>query len=87
MSSLSRERSNHIKKVKDSKIINYIPSLTPLSTKDQECWEKLILNSTIENGWSSQMMIKFANPGLKLPSRKVLAGHILANNSNKIKNL
>lgn len=30
-------------------------------------------------------MLKFANTGLKLPSRKVLAGRILTSNSNKIK--
>jgi len=51
------------------------------------------LNSTINNGWSfrwvenqsSQKMINFANPELKLPSRKVLAGRILNTNSENIK--
>ncbi|CAB4430171.1 unnamed protein product [Rhizophagus irregularis] len=47
----------------------------------------------LHNGWSfrwvknqsSQKMINFANPGLKLPSRKVLAGRILNTNSEHIK--
>nr|CAG8654095.1 1618_t:CDS:2 [Entrophospora candida] len=39
----------------------------------KEHWEKLVLNSTIDNG-------------LKLPSHKVLAGHILTSNSDKIRN-
>lgn len=51
------------------------------------------MNSTIDNGWSfrwvdnqsSQKMIGFANPNLKLSSRKVLAGRILTTNSQTIK--
>ena len=53
----------------------------------------MVLNSTIDNGWSfrwvnnqsSQKMISFANLNLKLPSRKVLAGQILTTNSQTIK--
>ena len=53
----------------------------------------MILNSTIDNRWSfrwvdnqsSQKMISFANPSLKLPSHKVLADQILTTNSQTIK--
>jgi hypothetical protein len=52
------------------------------------------LNSTIDNGWSfrwvdkksSQILFSFANPGLKLPSHKILAGRILTSNFDKIRN-
>nr|CAG8612558.1 9116_t:CDS:2 [Entrophospora candida] len=48
----------------------------------KEHWEKLVLNSTIDNGWSfrwvdkksSQILFNFATAGLKLPSHKILAG-------------
>ena len=71
-----------------------MPRQTPLSKQDNMRWENLVLNSTINNGWSfrwvenqsSQNMINFANPGLKLPSRKVLAGRILSSNSENVKN-
>ena len=71
-----------------------MPRSTPLSKQDSARWENLVLSSTINNGWSfrwvenksSQKMINFANPGLKLPSRKVLAGRILSTSSENIKN-
>ena len=71
-----------------------MPRPTPLSKQDTARWENLVLNSTVNNGWSfrwvenksSQKMINFANPGLKLPSRKVLAGRILNTNSEHVKN-
>ena len=72
-----------------------MPRSTPLSKQNTARWENLVLNSTINNGWSfrwvenqsSQKMINFANPGLKLPSRKVLAGRILNTNSETIKDV
>src|ERR1043165_4279403 len=71
-----------------------MPRPTPLSKQDTIRWENLVLNSTVNNGWSfrwienksSQKMINFANPGLKLPSQKVLAGRILNINSEHVKN-
>jgi len=77
-----------------TKITTYMPRPTPLSKQDTAHWENLVLNSTVNNGWSfrwvenksSQKMINFANPGLKLPSRKVLAGRILNTNSEHVKN-
>src|SRR6266496_6507935 len=78
---------------KKTKITYYMPRQTPLSKQEHTQWEDLVLNFTINNGWSfrwvenqsSQKMINFANPGLKLPSRKVLAGRILSTNSEHIK--
>ncbi|CAH1767936.1 7037_t:CDS:2 [Entrophospora sp. SA101] len=89
-STLSVEKSGNKKR----KISNYFAHSIPLSKQDKEHWEKLVLNSTIGNGWSfrwvdkksSQILFNFANPGLKLPSHKVLAGHILTSNSDKIRN-
>ncbi|CAB4382808.1 unnamed protein product [Rhizophagus irregularis] len=82
-----------VNKKRKTKITYYMPRPTPLSKQEYTQWEDLVLNSTIDNGWSfrwvenqsSQKMINFANPGLKLPSRKVLAGRILNTNSEHIK--
>jgi hypothetical protein len=87
---LSVEKSGNKKK----NISNYFTRSVPLSKQDKAHWEKLVLNSTIDNGWSfrwvdkksSQILFSFANPGLKLPSRKILAGRILTSNSDKIRN-
>ena len=87
---MSVEKSSNKKR----KISNYFAHSIPLSKQDKEHWEMLLLNSTIDNGWSfkwvdkksSQILFNFANPGLKLPSRKVLAGRILTSNSDKIRN-
>nr|CAG8596430.1 2248_t:CDS:2 [Entrophospora candida] len=69
LSTLSVEKSGNKKR----KISDYFAHSIPLSKQDKEHWEKLVLNSTIDNG-------------LKLPSHKVLAGHILTSNSDKIRN-
>ncbi|POG68908.1 hypothetical protein GLOIN_2v201639 [Rhizophagus irregularis DAOM 181602=DAOM 197198] len=89
---ISTEEESANKKRK-TKITYYMPWPTPLSKQEYTQWEDLVLNSTIDNGWSfrwvenqsSQKMINFANPGLKLPSLKVLAGLILNTNSEHIK--
>jgi hypothetical protein len=87
------EGSNNSSNKSKTKITYYMPRPTPLSKQENAQWENLILNSTISNGWSfrwvknqsSQKMINFANPGLKLPSRKILADRILKTNSEHIK--
>ncbi|GES95241.1 ribonuclease H-like domain-containing protein [Rhizophagus clarus] len=97
---LNRDPANPIaekpnfNKNNQKKIVTYMPQPISLFKQDNTRWKNLVLNSTINNGWSfrwvknqsSQKMIHFANPGLKLPSRKVLAGRILIANSENIKN-
>ncbi|CAJ0914551.1 12956_t:CDS:2, partial [Entrophospora sp. SA101] len=86
-SALSVEKSGNKKR----KISNYFAHSVPLSKQDKEHWEKLVLNSTIDNDWSfrwvdkksSQILFNFASPGLRLPSCKILAGHILTSNSKQ----
>lgn len=87
------EELNNSSNKNKRKITYYMPRSTPLSKQENAQWEDLVLNSTVDNGWSfrwvknqsSQKMINFANPGLKLPNRKVLAGRILKSNSEHIK--
>ncbi|CAJ0646845.1 7608_t:CDS:2 [Entrophospora sp. SA101] len=86
-SALSVEKSGNKKR----KISNYFAHSVPLSKQDKEHWEKLVLNSTIDNDWSfrwvdkksSQILFNFASPGLRLPSCKILAGHILTTSQNQ----
>ncbi|CAH1769776.1 15650_t:CDS:2, partial [Entrophospora sp. SA101] len=69
----------------DLSILSNSSSTLSVEKSDKAHWEKLVLNSTIDNGWSfrwvdkksNQILFSYANPGLKLPSCKILAGCIL----------
>ena len=73
-----------------SSIEYYMPRR--LSEESAEHWKRLVLKATISNNWSfrwvedkaAQELIEFANSGLKLPSRKSLAGKILNDTSKSI---
>ncbi|CAJ0832331.1 10632_t:CDS:2 [Entrophospora sp. SA101] len=77
----------------DLSILSNSSSTLSVEKSDKAHWEKLVLNSTIDNGWSfrwvdkksNQILFSYANPGLKLPSCKILAGCILTSNSDKIR--
>ncbi|GES88879.1 hypothetical protein GLOIN_2v201639 [Rhizophagus clarus] len=68
---ISPEEESANKKRK-TKITHYMPRLTPFSKQEYTQWEDLVLNFTINNGWSFRWS-------------KVLAGRILNTNSEYIK--